>query len=300
MPKVQPTSHTISPYWKHHHSHCRTDAGRQLLTAVRDVFRDIAWPSFTEHEDGHIQIYWVTSYRAKRRRPARVLEALFPPGSKPDDTAAVTCRNYRGGQTVTEHGDLTLEQIRPLALELTDHWNRNVWQPSGYRKQDGPYLITVQAKSDTDHSGSMVWRVYRDDRIIREGTGYSWQATMRIAEAARNEAARADKHNRANASRYRATQPHPRPIHYAGEPQPDGRPTTRCGKVCFGGRRRGTRVHGRWGADAEAPGASVCVRAMANSCSVVAVTTCGAAPPTVRLKRLGPGRLPAPISIWIG
>lgn len=258
MPKIQSASHTNAPYRKTHHSHCRTDAGRQLTAAVRKVFRDIALPSVTEHEDGHIQIYWITNHRPKRRRPAQVLEAIFQPGSSPDGTAAVTGRLYRSGVTVTEYGDLTLKQIRPLALELTDRWNRNVWQPSGYRKEDGPYLITVQAISEADHSGKMLWRVYRDDRIIQEGNGYGWQATMRMAEEARNQAAREDKHNQANASRYRATRPHPRPIHYAGEPQPNGRPTTRCGKICVGGRRFGTRVHGSLGWDATAPGAAVC------------------------------------------
>lgn len=228
MPKVLTTSPAGSLYWKLSHSHCLTDGGSRLLEAARSAYRDIAQPSVTEHQDGHVHIYWVTPYRRNTRRPARVLEAVFPPGAAPNDKGTVTCRSLRPGQPITEHGELTLAEMRPLVLELSDHWNRNVWQPTGYRKQDGPYLITVQTASETANTGDTVWRVYRDDRIIKEGTSYGWHNAMRAAEQARNQAAREDKHNRANASRYRAAL-RSQLIHYPGEPKPDGGQTTLCG-----------------------------------------------------------------------
>lgn len=257
MPKIQPLdlldSHYNTPY-RHRHR-CVTDAGRGIRDAVTHLYRDFAQPTVTENENGYVQVEWYNRRRKDGRTQVHILNATLPPGSAPHDKATVTCRN--GGwpqETIAEHGQLTLAEMRPLVLEHTGHWKRNDWQPTGFRKQDGPYLITIQADGNAPKIDYTIWRVYRNDRIVAEGKSYGWRQTMRIAERARNEIARQDKHNQANASRYLAAL-RARLIHYRGEPKPDSKPTTLCGQII---RKKRPRVDGRHGADTEAPDANVC------------------------------------------
>ena len=256
MPKIQPLelleSHYNTPY--QHRHHCVTDAGRAIRDAATHLYRDFALPTINEQNSGYVHVYWYTPRRMTGRRPSHILNATFPPGSAPDSKATVTCRSGYPQEAVAEHGQLTLAEMLPLVLEHTGHWKRNDWKPTGFRKQDGTYLITVQAEENTPVKDGTVWRVYRNDRIVADGKCYGWQQTMRIAEKARNEAARQDKHDQANASRYLAAL-RARPIHYRGEPKTDGKPATLCGQAI---RKKRPRVDGRHGAHAEAPDANVC------------------------------------------
>lgn len=257
MPKIQPLdlleSHYNTPY-RHRH-HCVTDAGRAIRDAATHLYRDCALPTVNEQDSGYVHVYWYSPRRTNGRRTAYVLNATFPPGSSPDSKATVTCRGGHPQVPVAEHGQLTLAEMRPRVLEHTNHWKRNDWQPTGFRKQDGPYLITVQADDNAPQSDHTIWRVYRNDRIVTEGKSYGWRRTMRIAEQARNKNARQEKHNQANHSRYLAALRTRLLIHLPGRPTPEGKPATLCG-LPFGKKR--LRVDGRHGADAKATDANVC------------------------------------------
>ena len=259
MPKIQPLelleSHYNIPY-RHRHR-CITDNGRAIRDAVTHLYRDFAQPTVTEHENGYIQVQWFSRRRKDLQPRVHILDATLPPDSAPDGKATVTCRVDRPQVTIAEHGQLTLVEMRPLVLEHSGHWKANDWQPAGFRKKDGPYLITISVDETAPegiYTNNTVWRVYRHGQIVKEGKSYGWRQTMHIAEKERNEASRQDKHDQANASRYLAAM-RVRPIHYRGESKPDGKPATLCGQTI---RKKRPRVDGRHGADAEAPDANIC------------------------------------------
>ena len=255
MPKVQPHHLMDTRYNGRTRHRCVTDAGRAIRDTALQIYRDLAQPNVTEHDNGYVHLYWFTPRHLTGRRPTLMLNAVFPPGSAPDSKATVTRRHVGPTpETISELGQLTLEEMRPLVLEHTGRWKANDWQPTGFRKQDGPYLITITADDSTPESGYTVWRVYRHNRIVTEGKCYGWQQTMHIAEKARNQIARREKHNHANNSRYLAAL-RARPIHYPDETNPDGKSTTLCGQPI--GKTRPS-IHGRRGADAKASDANVC------------------------------------------
>ena len=102
---------------------------------------------------------------------------------------------------VNEKGDLSMQEIIPLALHLTSRYRPNIWSPTRFVKSIGPWELEMEVEGDARNGKMIAATLRKEGKIVRRGRHMTWESAAKSLHQGMG-AVRREERNQARTAQY--------------------------------------------------------------------------------------------------